>query len=197
VWLYAAGYIEDAPALENMTDLTGFQFGTGKNAWGPMMHINNFQHEITKNIPQDVMWGTNNSLVPLFHIEDPEAIELGQVVYSLGRCKPGMAVKEFDDWRSIYIAAPNVPAPVLRGIARYAGVHLYNEAGDVLYATPDLLSVHTLSGGSRVFKLKECVEVVHDLYEDQIVNQNTDQFEVTLQPDSTVLYYTGRKQTMP
>jgi hypothetical protein len=108
-----------------------------------------------------------------------------------------MAVKEFDDWRSIYIAAPNVPAPVLRGIARYAGVHLYNEAGDVLYATPDLLSVHTLSGGSRVFKLKECVEVVHDLYEDQIVNQNTDQFEVTLQPSSTVLYYTGRKQTMP
>ena len=197
VWLYAAGYIEDAPSLENMTDLTGFQFGTGKNAWGPMMHINNFQHEITKNIPQDVMWGTNNSLVPLFHIEDPETIELGQVVYSLGRCKPGMAVKEFDDWRSIYIAAPNVPAPVLRGIARYAGVHLYNEAGDVLYATPDLLSVHTLSGGSRVFKLKECVEVVHDLYEDQIVNQNTDQFEVTLQPASTVLYYTGRKQTMP
>ncbi|HCP99803.1 MAG TPA: hypothetical protein DIT99_03530, partial [Candidatus Latescibacteria bacterium] len=101
------------------------------------------------------------------------------------------------DWRSIYIAAPNVPAPVLRGIARYAGVHLYNEAGDVLYATPDLLSVHTLSGGSRVFKLPECVEVVHDLYEDQIVNQNTDQFEVTLQPASTVLYYTGRKQTMP
>ena len=27
---------------------------------------------------------------------------------------------------------------MLRGIARFAGVHLYNEEGDVLYATPDL-----------------------------------------------------------
>ena len=196
VWPYAAGYIEDAPALENMTDLTGFRYGTGKNAWGPMMHITSFQDEITRDIPQDVMWGTNNSLLPLFHLEDSDAVELGQVVYSLGRCRPGMAVKSFDTWESICIAAPNAPAPGLRGIARYAGVHLYSEAGDVLYATPDLLSVHTLSGGPRVFELPEHVEVVHDLYEDRMVAEDTDRFEVSLQPASTVLYYTGSKQMM-
>ncbi|MBT3344139.1 MAG: hypothetical protein HN712_13505 [Gemmatimonadetes bacterium] len=196
VWLYAAGYIEDTPSVDHMTDLTGFHFGTGRNAWGPMMHISNFQHEITRDIPQDLMWGTNNSLLPLFHLEDPEATELGQVVYSLGRCKPGMAVKELETWKSIYIAAPNVPAPVLRGIARYAGVHLFSEAGDVLYATRDMLSVHTLSGGSRVFRLPERVEVVQDLYEDRIVAENTDVFEVTLSPGSTVLYYTGATKQM-
>ena len=80
---------------------------------------------------------------------------LGDVVYSLGRCRPGFGVKTFNPedpqkpWSSVYVATPNVPAPVLRGIARFAGVHLYNEDGDVLYATPNLLSVHSVSGGPR------------------------------------------------
>lgn len=197
LWLYAAGYLEDSPSLDNMADLTGFQFGKGNNAWGPMMHVTNFQHEITRDIAQDLMWGTNNSLNPVFHLDDPDMTELGQVVYSLGRCKPGMGVKEFEDWRSVYIAAPNVPAPVLRGIARYAGVHLFSEDGDVLYATQDLLSVHTLSGGVRKFRLPGRAATVYDLYNRELVAQDTDQFEVNLQPASTALYYTGPEMDMP
>jgi hypothetical protein len=84
-----------------------------------------------------------------------------------------------------------VPAPVLRGIARFAGVHLYNEEGDVLYATSDLLSVHTVAGGQRTFKLPHRVEVVYDLFNDQALAQDANQFEVSLSPASTALYYTG------
>jgi hypothetical protein len=84
-----------------------------------------------------------------------------------------------------------VPAALLRGIARHAGVHLYNEDGDVLYAGPNLLSAHTVSGGDRTFQLPQPVEIVYDLLCDRILARDTAQFTDTLDPASTVLYYTG------
>jgi hypothetical protein len=60
------------------------------------MHIINFNHPITQGLTQELFWGTTNPIGPLFHLEDPDATILGQVVYSLGRCKPGFGVKTFN-----------------------------------------------------------------------------------------------------
>jgi len=162
------------------------------------MHVTNFAHPITQAVPQDLFWGTSAPIGPNFHVQDDDAIELGQLVYTLGRCKPGFALKELDGWNSVYLSSPDVPAPVLRGIARYAGVHLYSEAGDVLHATPDLLGIHTVAGGQRAFKLPRRVEAVYDLYADKLIAQDTNCFDVTLPPASSALYYTGsREQLQP
>ena len=191
LWIYAPGYIDDEPDVSHMADLTGFTFGVGEKPWGPLMQITDYQHPITEGLNDDLFWGTNAPLAPVFHLEDPQARVLGQVVYSQGRCEAGMGVKEFGDWTSVYVAAPNIPAPVLRGIARHAGVHLYSEAGDVLYAIRQLLAVHTLSGGPRRFSLPAPVETVFDLFERRVVAEGVDAFEVDLAPRSTALYYTG------
>ena len=202
VWIHAAGLLNSdadpaAPPTDHMTDLTGLIFAQGKGAWSQFMHVTNFEHPITRGLPQDWFWGTTNPTGPLFHVEDPDAVTLGQVVYSLGRCKPGFAAKTFNagegdsEWTSVYMAAPDIPAPVLRGIARHAGVHLYNEDGDVLYATPNLLSIHTVAGGARTFDLPREVEVVYDLFEEKIVATNVRQFTVEVPPASTSLYFTG------
>ncbi len=61
----------------------------------PFMHITNSTHPITHGLPQDWFWGTTDPIGPLLHVEDPEATALGQVIYSLGRCKPGFAAKSF------------------------------------------------------------------------------------------------------
>ena len=207
LWIYAPGYLNSDAAepvdLANMTDLTGFTFGKGGVFWGPHMHITRFDHPITQGLAQDLFWGSSQPLGPLFHLEDPQAVTLGQVIYSLGRCQPGFGVKSFPEsspsqggWNSVYIATPSVPAPVLRGIARFAGVHLYNEQGDVLYATPDLLSVHTVGGGARTFRLPRRVEVVYDLFNRRVVAQDTDQFEALLNPASTAFYYTGKAELL-
>ena len=191
VWIYAPGYVEDGLSPEHMRELTGFTFGVGEQAWGPLMHLVDFAHPITAGLPQDLSWGTNNKLSPIFYLEDPGARVLGQVVFSQGNCKPGMGVKAFPGWTSIYVAAPNLPAPVLRGMARFSGVHLYNQEGDVLYATRELLAVHTVSGGNRTFSLPRGVEEVYDLFERKSVARNTEEFRVTLQPVSSALFYTG------
>jgi hypothetical protein len=118
------------------------------------------------------------------------------VVTTLGRCKPGFVIKEMRDWTSIWLAAPQIPAPVLRGIARHAGVHLYSDAGDVLHATPELLSVHTTGGGPRTFALPRQAEVVYDLFDCREIAHDTSTFNVTLPKASSSLFYTGSRDTL-
>jgi hypothetical protein len=188
LWIYAPGYLKDGPSLENMAETTGIRFGAGEQPWGPLVHVTDFRHPITSGLSQGFFWGTNNKVAPLFYVDDPEARTLGEVVYSQGNCRPGFAVKEFPDWGSVYSAAPNIPADVLRGIARYAGVHIYSDAGDVLYANRSLLGVHTLAGGRRVFKLPARAETVFDVFGKRTVAQGVSAFEVLLEPQSTELY---------
>jgi hypothetical protein len=196
LWVYAPGLIENDLSPENMSDLTGFNFGTGEQPWGPLVHITDFGHPITHDLDQDLFWGTNSKLAPLFHVDDPKARILGQVVYSQGNCKPGLAVRTFPGWTSVYSAAPNLPAAVLRGIARFAGVHIYSDSGDVLLVAPQLLGVHTAGGGERTFRLPRPVEVVHDLFADKPVARDTAEFKVSLLRASTSLYYTGEKEIL-
>jgi hypothetical protein len=213
LWLYGAGYIYDdastyaypppadgptAPLhVDNMTDLTGFRFGRSEGPWAAHIHVTDFQHPITGNIPQDLFWGTQRMLAPVFHVDDPEARLLGEVVTQMSRAQTGFALKEFADWRSIYCATPNIPPIVLRNIAKYAGVHLYSEAGDVLYATRELLGVHTVGGGPRTFSLPQPVEVVYDLFSGAVVARNTASFQIVLPAASTSLYFTGAAEKLP
>jgi hypothetical protein len=191
LWIYAPGYIKDDGSPAHMEELTGIHFGLGEQPWGPLVHITDFTHPITAGLAQDLVWGTNAKLAPLFYVDDPAARILGQVVYSQGDCKPGFALKSFPEWTSVYSAAPNLPAPVLRGVARFAGAHIYNDAGDVLYATPELLGVHTVSGGRRTFRLRRPVEIAYDLFERRAVAREVAEFTVELSPSSTSLFYTG------
>jgi len=188
LWIYAPGYLKDGPALENMEETTGLRFGLGEQPWGPLVHITDFGHPITKGLGQDLFWGTNAKVAPLFYVDDPEARILGQVVYSQGNCRPGFALKEFAGWRSVYSAAPNLPSNLLRNIARWAGVHIYSDAGDVLYANKSFLGVHTLAGGRRVFKLPSRATATYDVFAKKVIAGRAAEFEAVLEPGSTVLY---------
>jgi hypothetical protein len=194
LWIYAPGYIDAAPGLEHMEDLTGIRFGTGEQPWGPLVHITDFDHAITRGLGQDIAWGTNNKLAPLFFVDDPDARVLGDVVYSQGNCRPGFAVKEFRGWTSIYSGAPNLPASVLRAVARWAGVHIYSDAGDVLTANQSLLGIHSLSGGERVIRLPRRVAAVVDVFNGKTIARETSEIRVVLEPRSTSLFsIAGRK----
>lgn len=196
VWIYAPGYFNNDSSVDNMTDITGFRFEKSDLPWPPFMHIVNFSHPVTKDIPQDLFWDFNDALGPLFCVQDDDAVTLGEVVYAQGSCVPGLCVKSFSEWTSIYCSVPNIPAPILRGIARYANVHLYSDAGDVLHLSQQLFGVHTVSGGERVFKLPHGVEVIYDLFNNKSIGSNTDLFKVTLSPASSELYFTGDRDTL-
>ncbi|RLD68464.1 MAG: hypothetical protein DRI98_11780 [Bacteroidetes bacterium] len=65
------------------------------------MHITNFDHPITHGLSEDLFWGTTNPIGPVFYLKDKDAVELGEVVHSMGLCMPGFGVKTFDNWNSI------------------------------------------------------------------------------------------------
>ena len=192
LWIYAPGYIGDTASVENMKDLTGIGLAENDHPWPSFIHLRDFRHPITAGLTQDVIWGTDAPLGPLFFVADEGAEVLGDIVMAQGTCQPGFAVKTFHAWKSVYAAVPNIPPQVLRGIARFAGVHLYSEDGDVLDVSRDLLSVHTVSGGSRTFRLPSRAEVVYDLYEKKVVGRETDRFTVVLPPASSALFFTGK-----
>ncbi len=90
-WVYAPGHIAEEPSLESMRELTGFRFASCESPWGPTMHITDFGHPATRGIRQDLFWGSTAPIGPLFHLEDPEARVLGQVFFSVGRCRRAWA----------------------------------------------------------------------------------------------------------
>jgi hypothetical protein len=78
--------------------------------------------------------------------------------------RAGFVVKKLLGWRSIYSAAPVLSWRVLQGIARYAGVHVYDDAGDMVWANSAFLAVYAQSGGVRTVRFPEPVTVV-DAYD--------------------------------
>ncbi|MCE9613601.1 MAG: hypothetical protein K8T26_04950 [Lentisphaerae bacterium] len=191
LWLYAGGVLNRDLSVDHMADATGFRCAMTLTPWGPFMNITDFTHPITRGLPEDLTWGTDLNVSPTFTVRDPGARALGNVIHAQGRCAEGFAVKEFARWRSVFCATPNIPPAVLRGVARYAGVHLYSEAGDVLYAGRELLAVHTVSGGARTFRLPRKAGVVVDLFTRKVVARNTRSFTVKLPTVSTTMWYTG------
>lgn len=96
--------------------------------------------------------------------------------------------RPMDGWRSIYSPQPNVPADVLRRLARKAGVHIYCEVEEPLYANRRLIALHTIEGGKRTIALPATCRRVTEVFTGRVVAENADRFEDTLTAPCTVLY---------
>jgi len=137
VWMYAPGFVNKDLSLKNSFDLTGIKLSLENIESDLHINITNFEHPITKELSKNTRFGTDNYIGPVFYCSDPDAITLGNLTYKFTIVKPGFCIKEFKDWTSIYIAAPYVPSNVLRGIAKFSGVHIFSEGEDILYVNRD------------------------------------------------------------
>jgi hypothetical protein len=168
LWIYAPGFLSDTSAsVENMQALTGIRFGMADLAAELDVQISRFDHPLTRDLPAGYAYGTRThreqemhpprteyipmtEVGPAFYADDPAAQVLG-IAQSTG--KPGLVVKEFAGWRSIYSAAPLLPWQLMRNIAREAGVHLYDEQGDMVWANNAFLAVYSQEAGRREIRL--------------------------------------------
>lgn len=46
------------------------------------------------------------------------------------------------DWKSVFIAAPRLPASLLRGICKLAGIHLYSDEDLALYPNRRYMAIY-------------------------------------------------------
>ena len=89
-------------------------------------------------------------LTPAYTADDKDAQNLG---YFLDTGNPALSVKKCDGYTSIYCGSKYISADVLREIARFAGCHIYEETGDVIYANRQYLTHHAASSGKKVLTL--------------------------------------------
>lgn len=96
--------------------------------------------------------------------------------------------RKMDGWTSVFAPKPNLPSTTLRKLARDAGVHIYSDAPEPLYANEHLLAAHSLKGGKRTFELPRRCRRITELFTHRVVAENATRFSDSLAAPSTVLY---------
>jgi beta-galactosidase len=85
-------------------------------------------------------------LSPTFAVADERA-------RPLARCAAtgaiAIAARRMRGWTSVYCGALQMPASLLRDLARQAGVHIYSDQGDVVTAGSGFVGLHASSAGRK------------------------------------------------
>jgi hypothetical protein len=213
VWVYAPGYIGDKVSVENMRALTGITLAENNSAGELHVDVTSYDHAYTKGLAKSFAYGTDVNVEnikrwydhqvylkdprdpglqrdlpgfrvnPRFYADDPQAQVLGKLA---GVDKPGLVVKPQQGWTSVYSAAPILPAALLRNIARAAGVQIYSDAGDVVYADRNYLAIYAPGGGTRTVRLPGKSRVT-DALTGKLIAEAAGEFPLAMQPNSTVI----------
>jgi hypothetical protein len=162
LWCYAPGLFNGpSTSAQAMSELTGVQLALAPNADRVRARIKLTEAGARLGSPaQSQPGGESATALPaiighehlwvrLVHVEDPAATVLGHVE---GRPEVALALKPQGSWTSVYTLNPALPASFLRGLARHAGVHLYNDRDDTLYACRSYLCLNADGAGERTLR---------------------------------------------
>lgn len=200
VWVHAPGLLTmQGPSAEAASELTGMQLAL-REIGGPAFVTLYPQAEgPLAALPGGFSYGTHNRVAPLLEVVDPAARILG-----LARCTSanvfdgvswplpsyqgaGLAEKGVDGARVIFSATGPLPAPLLRALARSAGVHLYSEEGDYVTASQSLVALHAAFSGTHHVRLPRAATVT-DALTGATVAVGVTEFTVTLNLGQTGIW---------
>jgi hypothetical protein len=152
VWGPGSG-ISDGKVIgpESATRLTGFDFEFLPVNYPRRVLVSNFDHPITKNLRDDTFIGGPLAYGPVLHPKG--GIPLAVAWTKQGKSLYGLAVKEFENWSSVFTCATPIPADLWRGFAQFAGAHVYTESNDVLIADSTIIALHSLRSGEKKISL--------------------------------------------
>lgn len=175
LWIYAAGALDQALGGRSMKELTGMIL-VQRSGRGPL--------QVRVDADPPYTYGAAQPLSPRFVCVDDQADVRGRLA---GTDFGGLAVKPYGQIKSVWSAAPHLPASLLRAVARDAGVHLYAEGGDGIYACASLLAVRS-AGPDHVIRLPQPADV-YDLPAEKPVGKALREFSPGLPAGALGLYY--------
>jgi len=147
LWVYAADYVQDNDvSLTAMSEMTGMEL---RKTQCTDSRIEASCGEANGTVD---VYGFTNPLASLFYIDDSQATIWGK--YS-ATGKAALAYKQFHGYTSFYSGAGNLPANVLRKIAHFAGVHIYNQGNDPVYVNNRLIGVYSDTDGEINIRLTD------------------------------------------
>lgn len=177
VWVYAASLFEGhRNALENARDVTGLALAPQPWASSTGMQLLTKQHLLTNTLESERL-GQQKRVEPSFYVITDDATVLGEYVDT---GLPAFALKEYEDWRAVYLSEWHLTPEIARGMCLYAGAHIWNYQNDLLHARSPWLHVHAQKAGNRHFTLPERSTVL-DPVTREIIAENTHQFKIFMQ----------------
>ena len=173
VWCYAPGFFDGKTAsVENMRKLTGFNFrmlrGSGQ-VKTPSCMVPGFGVLPAQTAVAD----------PLFYVTDPSLVSTD---------KGGVfAAKKMDGWQSVFSLFP-LTRQHLRALCKNAGIHVYLDSDDELFANRSFIMIHTRTAGDKTIRLPGKYTVT-ELYSGKVIGKNISEFtEKNVPAAATRLY---------
>ena len=100
----------------------------------------------------------------------------------------GITTRARDGWTSVVASDPKLSPAELREVARAAGVHVYSDTDEPLYASRRHVALHSATGGLRRISLPRVCATVTELFSGRVVGRDVQVIEDALPGPSTVLY---------
>jgi hypothetical protein len=188
LWCYAPGLFNGRrTSVQAMQELTGLRLALSTKADRVQARIRLHPRGIplgsnTGRSPQVI--GHEHVWAQLISVEDESAVPLGTLE---GRTEVVLAMKSVPGWTSVYTVNPVLPASFLRALARHAGVHVYNDHDDTLYASRSFLTLAANLAGPRRIRLPRRSDV-YDPFNGQRLCRRVTEFARDFQAKETVIW---------
>ena len=121
---------------------------------------------------------------PVFYSIDTDAEILGRLRTN---GQAGLCVKKWNNGVVVFSAAPLMPAGLIRNIAHDAGVHLYTEDNDLVYANNNFVFVVSRTDGNKVIHLPS-PRNVNDGITGKLMGKNVEDLRIRMSKNETCIF---------
>lgn len=159
VWCYACGLFNGAKeSLAAAQELTGFPL-----RWGESQQPSRARIVLQPGFPLlgdlEGTVGSSDVWARKLTVEaDPSVTPLGRLEST---DLTAFALRRGSDWTSVYTMNAVLPPGLWRSLARDAGVHIYNQHNDTLYANRSYVCLNADGEGERTIRFPRKVSVVN------------------------------------
>ncbi len=197
IWHYASGYLSDkSKGAENIGALTGINTQTAFPAERQRAVAVASNHELAKGLlPLQGMADIFRTFFRVedegdkafdaqrFWIDDPSSTALAQYP---GDSKTAIAVKDFPNWRSVYVAPlAGISSELLHNAVAAAKGYVATQPGKVILHMNDrFISVHGLQSGTYRIQLPRKATVI-DVDSGKSMVSNATAFELSIEAQQT------------
>jgi hypothetical protein len=196
-FLYAPGACEERPGVggamdESATGAVGIALR--QQEWNSEVgsRVLEPSHPVTEHLTNREI-GTKERLNPSFYVDDPGATVLAEYQVS---GLPSLAVRNLGSWKAVFVGDPALPLELLRGICRYAGVHLWTPQGeDVVTVGSGWVTIHAVRDGQRTLHLPEATGL-YDITDRRLLADETREHHFFMRGGTTRLFYVGPTEKM-
>ena len=179
-FVHAPGVVGAADPATAVAALTGLAVARLPDRERLTTTVRAGDHELVRQLDAGVNYAGGIG-GPAYAVTDPAATPLA--CYA-GTPDVAAAARDFGTWKSVFIGSPGLTAEFAQRLARWAGCWCVAEAGDAVYASDRIVTIHALFPGHKVLRLQQAARVT-DLTSGQMVAARAATVEVDMQRGET------------